>query len=229
MNIDKFITVSDLFTYYVAGLVWLANLLLSYALGRDLLSLVLIVNQLPAVLTFALLFVPYILGFALTPLAEWVRKQIEGPGRRRHPDPKKWLIQSQRPFKNDLLEGQRLDKKEAVAIFNKAAQVLGYSYGADKERLYFSPIRSYVAQRGGGASILADRARNLMSLCESILVPLPVLIVLIALNLSQSNFITIVLSAILACWIFTQILERYYRFEIYWTRHVYRALLVMEE
>jgi hypothetical protein len=241
MNLGSFFSLKDIFNYFIAGFIWVLDfiLLLLVSLRNanrnlPLLSPKEIFEPLDPILTGILLFlVPYIVGFLLSPSGEWVKKLWQGANRSRYPDPMRWVID----HSEKKLKGKRIPKDEATRIRDLMAATFPGQYKRDIH-LWFFPVRAFVLEKGGRAAELSVRVRDLMNFTESLLLPLPLFIFLMAVYVISVQPIqeTFNLGVCLICLVATlassfivhlYLVKRYFKLEIYWVKHVYRAFLAI--
>jgi len=241
MKVDSFLSLKDYFNYYLSGFIWLMNILIivgliSYCgcfrlvfddLGKVFESLGIIATGIIALL------VPYITGFVLYPIGQFVRKKLQGKDRKWWPSPRKWLLirsedldeYKNQPKHKPFLKGSRFSKKEAQLLLDLAENRFNLSYKKTPNLLFF-PVRTYLLEYGNESAKFAMRMRDLMSLTESLIVVVPLFVILIAFPLFEGwwKFVGV----IIAIYIQYLLISRYHRLEIDWVKRVYRGFLVLE-
>jgi hypothetical protein len=154
-------------------------------------------------------------------------------------------------YPEEKLKGKRLSSIEGKNITDQVTELFGLDYKQDLHLIFF-PIRAHVIEHGGEAKSLGIRARTLVNLTESLLLPVPLFICLFGLHLLFAwakqwtcstfsltflfSFIQIIIGLPLylliilfaTCGIHWLLVERYFQLEQYWVRHYYRAFLVMQ-
>ena len=236
----------DYFNYYIAGIIWCVNLVFAvwYIFPRMSINKWFLHVCENADITATLIggvliiIVPYVIGFTLMPLGECVRELWQGGKERKcRPDPIKGLLyleDSGPPF-----GGRQLAEKETARILCLAKGLFKYEVKDENRYLYFRTIRAYVEENGGNAAELARRAKDLANLTESLLLPVPVCIFFTGIRIMNPTIsvhhayplpnllIDVLFFGVLAFIIHKLLVNRYFRLEEYWTRHVYRAFLVL--
>ena len=251
MKAEGFLSLKDYFNYYISGLLLCLSFLffeLSFLGWVDLAPIATKLSDGVEVVIAGMIIVivPYVVGFVLLPINEWIRKLWQGGKERkwRH-DPREHLFQ--------LVEGseaikgfekKRITYKETKQILSAAKIAFNIEYKKDI-RFYFYPIRAFVLEYGGKSAILIDRARDLANFTESLLLPIPLAIISLGFYLLSRIFVQywgsllglfiIIVSAkflLLLSWGLAigahyLLVKRYFQLEEYWVKHVYRAFLVL--
>jgi hypothetical protein len=102
---------------------------------------------------------------------------------------------------------------------------LGLKYKERRNFLFF-PVRTYLLEYGGEAAKHAIRLRDLMSLAESFMFPVPLFLILLPM-LFLSGIWSLI--GIPIAFFFQYVLvHRYHDNEINWVQRVYRGFLAIE-
>ena len=247
MKISDYFSLRDFLNYYIAGVLWVLNIALLFpriiedSKYQDLVfSIKSDVGILgPAILSGLVILIPYVIGFVLTPLGNFVSRVA----RELHGDPRKWVTDhnSKGTF-SERYRGKRLAKPAVEKAFDRASEVFGYSL--DTKRLWFYQIRAYIAHHGGAASRFATRTHDLANFVESLFLPVPILGALfvfrfipapfqgvlgqrVFLRVSASRLLSVLLAIVFAVFLFLLLIIRYLELFENWVKHIYRAFLVM--
>lgn len=265
MNPSSFLSLRDYFNYYISGLIWCIDLLFVYLtissksnFSEFIVSINSFINPIGVILLGVLVvFIPYVLGFTLLPLSEYVRKKWQGKERYRYPDPREFILILKETYEDKEADYERkwrkfdkrhLSNKETMRIQNLANDLFDIEY-KKAIHLYFYLIRAYVLEQGSKSSDLANRARDLANFTESLLIPVPLAffsigIYLIFTNYQPSPYNLLGLSIYyiqtglimfgstivlggLSFGVHYLLVKRYFWLEEYWVKHVYRAFLVI--
>jgi hypothetical protein len=223
MNVGTYFSVKDFLNYYIAGLIWCTNIAL-LLLPRDKTELE---NSLTELSNFSnaanlvlasvlILLIPYLIGFVLTPLSDKIGEQI----RRRKPDPVKWVVEDPVKFPAGLKAGEIVLIKQYIR-----------KYFHDKDAApdnWFFQIRALVARDNSGASLLANRALDLTNFSESLVLPLPLLLLIIGVRLMiLGGYLWGIVSLLLAIGVYILLSKRHINLRSYWVKHVYRAFIAI--
>lgn len=239
MKIDGFFSLKDYFNYYISGFVWIIDIVITSALishkNFDELTILLgkLFDSFGSIGTGILfLLTPYIVGFLLYPISQSLRRSIQGEDRKWFPSPRKWVLLRSEDFeiyKNEkkripLLYKKRLPRNETKVLLELARKRFSISYKTN-QNLLFQPMYIYLLENGNEAAKHAVRMRDLMSLTESLLTPVPLLLGLITVSIIQNYWkYTGIIIAGVTFWL---LLSRYYRLELDWTKRVYRGFLTV--
>lgn len=225
MDFIRNFTQSDLFNYYIGGTFWILDAYLLWKLvfpKSQLLERLLASSQgFPEALAFGILgvLVPYVVGFAMTGLAE----TITGRLRRDYFA----VCLGKKPQKGIM----RLSGELVEQIQGRFSRLFGLSMRPH----HFWWIRSYVLQHGGASVDLATRALMMSNLAESLLLPFPIftgLILAVALQdvSPQTSILLPVIGFITgAIPVFFLVKRRYLRLYEQAVKHTYRAFWVITQ
>ncbi len=202
MKPNDFLSLKDYFNYYISGLVWCivffeVGLLIT---GNQLIGVLNILLALDAKvgslipISALVIFIPYVIGFSLFPFNTLMRSAWEGEDRKCFPDPKLYVLKKGGV---EFLRGRRISAKEAEQIVNQAKIIFSIHYEKDIH-LYFYPIRAYVLEHGGAGAKLAERAQSLANLTESLLLPVPLVILLALVLLSATMWYGVLIGVVVA-------------------------------
>jgi len=210
--LDRF-SESDLFNYYLGGLVW--TLVLTGFFPLTMYKVWSWFSGNVIILSMSLIILPYLLGVVLGPLSEmvaaigrpnFIQQAFADPGRG------KALTQSLRD--------------EAVQA---AEQIFGVSVRESSN--YFAWMQAYIWQYGGGSVNLACRAKAMRNLIESLLLPAPLLsgiiVYRLALLADGKGSYGLVLGVLSAGVLFCSLRWKYHRLYDYYVKHTIRAFLVI--
>lgn len=231
MNASNFLSVKDFFNYYVAGLLWIVEVaIISMPLGSYQKSLDWlgkfqgVTDKMGAVLTGILLIViPYLVGFVFTPVSMAVTKLL----RALFGDPKEWMVDYSE--KGKRYEGKRLAQTKIRLIVQRMKKVFGDEKTINKDNLanWFFTLRDYVINSKGEAASFAIRAQDLFNFTESILLPLPLILLTVGIKmLCTQNWVGWLLMALGILFLCT-LSYRYKQLRFYWVKHVYNTFLVV--
>jgi hypothetical protein len=198
MDFSRFLSIKDFFNYYIAGMIWSADLLLLINMKNIFLNpnwtiLESIQWNQTIFEIIIVVVIPYTIGFALQPLSAWMTKKIRDEiiG-----DPIKCITNVENHCNDNYCngryyKGKHLTKPAIDRIFKIAPDIFGYSIKGknkyadeqlreDKDRykeehLWFYQIRAYVLDNGGPSVNLAERAQSLANFTESLMLPFPIL------------------------------------------------------
>jgi len=241
MKPGAFLSLKDYFNYYISGLLWCMAFL--FFTGNSLSTFVSLILSTKTeasgmvIIGLLIIFIPYLVGFVLLQLGEWVRELWQGgKERNRFPDPRKYLLQYEVPDKDKIskddekrikkIKGVRFSLKETGKIAEIAYRIFGYQH-TKTVHLYFYPIRAYVLEYGGASARLVDRARDLANFTESLLLPLPVMIIGLSFFLFWGKWLWLALCIFIAMGVHLVLVYRYFELEKYWVKHVYRTFLAI--
>jgi hypothetical protein len=223
MNVGTYFSVKDFLNYYIAGLVWCANITLlllpqgKIELENSLTELSNFSNAANLVLASVLiLLIPYLIGFVLTPLSDKIGEQI----RRRKPDPVKWVVEDPVKFPAGLKAGE-------ITLIEKYIRKYFHDTDAAPDTWFFQ-IRALVARDNSGASLLANRALDLTNFSESLVLPLPLLLLIIGVRLMIVGvYLWGLVSLLLAIGVYILLSKRYIDLRSFWVKHIYRAFIAI--
>lgn len=241
MKADGFLSLKDYFNFYLSGFIWLLDFTIIVAmvsydsvlgelvseLGDALIDLGIVANGV------LFLLLPYIIGFVLFPLNQYTRILWQGKNRKWRPSPQKWLLLRSEDLEEDKkqekhkpnLKGSRFSKKETQILLNLVENRFGLKYKTSYNLIFF-PVRTYLLEHGNEAAKHAIRLRDLMSLSESFLVPVPLFLGLLPV-LSLDSYWQLI-GIPLALFFEILLVKRYHRTEIDWVKRVYRGFLALE-
>jgi len=225
MDFWKSFSQSDLFNYYLAGTVWGLDIILivTISASESIITKPFLTQNInaPGVAVIGILIVvlPYLLGFIMTPIGNWITKKCR-------PEYQKLALE----LGTGKSKSKPLPKTMVNAIEKKAEILFGPLH--DKS-LYFYWIRAYVWQIGGPAVDLAMRAQALSNLTESLLISVPMTGLLFTLWLFINYFgcsiwYAAMTGLLLVIILYKLLWNRYLTLREYFVKHVYRAFLVIE-
>jgi hypothetical protein len=241
MDLGKFFSLKDFFNYYVAGVVWTIDFAIMAtwlgkpsSLGTALSSL----QGLPEFIVVGIMAIvlPYVIGFALSPLCYFATKMW----RKWQVDPIKWVLYYPELIKGadksvdkrfeKRSKGKRLPKVIANKALTLSTQIFGFQLITKNavEGLWFYQIQAYTFSKGGPQIDLALRARDLSNLTESLLIPAPLFFALLAAQFVPSpDWVLLVLGSAIFAGMFVLLANRYDALREYWVKHVYRAFVTL--
>jgi hypothetical protein len=250
MKVDGFFTLQDYFNYYMSGFVWIVDvlLILSFIKNEESTGILEILGNSFDVLggvasSIVLILVPYITGYLFYYLSQELRRSLVGKERKNYPSPRDGVLLY--PSENAFFDKRRIPKKEADKIIALAKKRFDVEHDEKKPGYYFNPIRSYLLEIGGESAKRTMRTRDLMSLLEGFLIPVPLFFGLLTGLIIYNFHITIFanfawlskfagyiiglkMGSIVTAVTFWLMLERYYKQELEWVKRVYRGFLVIE-
>jgi hypothetical protein len=241
MDLGKFFSLKDFFNYYVAGVVWTIDFaIMATWLGKpsNLGTAVSSLQGLPEFIVVGIMAIvlPYVIGFALSPLcyvvAKWWRK--------RRVDPIDWAVyypkyitSKYKQSNESIVErfgGRRLQEVMARQVLQLACGKFGFKVITEKaiSGLWFYEIQAYIVNKGGAVVDLAIRARDLSNLTESLLIPVPLFFALLTAQLIPLPDVLLLLIGV-AIFVLVLVLlaKRYYDLREYWVKHVYRTFVIL--
>ncbi len=223
MNVGTYFSVKDFLNYYIAGLIWCINIALPF-LPRDETE----INRLLAnlsnfsnagnfiLVSLLIVIIPYLFGFVLTPFSDKIGELI----RKRKPDPVKWVVEDPEKYPAGLKTGE-------IALIKRYIRKYFHDNDAAPD-IWFFQIRALVARDNSGASLLANRALDLTNFSESLVLPLPLLLLIIGVRLLILGiFLWGFLSILLAFGVYILLAKRHIDLRSYWVKHVYRAFIAI--
>lgn len=225
MKPNDIFSIRDFFNYYLAGVLWLIDIvgviILFSKLGISeitLMNINLLLNDVNAIIvTVGLIVIPYLLGFILNPLGTKLMEKI----RNRDNEAIRWVTDP-----DHRLAGQGLKEWEKEKIKAKIKTIYKIQ-NKSFEELFFT-IRAYVEEHGKGANLLATRALDLTNFAESLVIPLPLFFSILGIWLAAKNCLWIVLFFGLGILVFLFLRRRYLDLRSYWVKHVYRAFIAIK-
>lgn len=230
MKVDGIFSLTDYFSYYFAGFWWLACffLILSPNIPLDQMAVNLTglnENLVLVVGGVLIIVVPYFIGFTMAPIAE----ALTGILIRTFGDPKKAISRNEKHnrkfarifWNRNLLSESVLDK--SVIEINKLFGVK-LVIGSEKLDNWNEVLFSYVSEYGNSNGGRLNRLRNLASLTESILIPLPLFLLLLASRQVVLPWWVLTSSGILA---FLLLMYRYFVLRKNVAMQIYRSMLVL--
>ena len=176
MDFSRFLTIKDFFNYYIAGTIWIADILLLINMKNSSIPDHLLYSScksgsIPWIQTIfeviIIVILPYTVGFALGTLSAKITKELRN--KKCVGDPIKWITDD-----CDKHEGKRFPKPARDKIFNDIAPRI-FDYTLTNKQLWFYQIRAYVVDKGGPAVVLSERAQSLANFTESLILPFPIL------------------------------------------------------
>lgn len=230
MKVDGIFSLTDYFSYYFAGFWWLACFILVLSPRIPLDQWGVNMTGVNENLTLALggllvIVVPYFIGFTLAPIAEG----LTGVLVRIFGDPKKAISRNEKHnrkfarifWNRNLLSESVLDKS-----INEINKLFGIKLVKGSEKLdnWNEVLFSYVSEYGNINGARLNRLRNLASLTESILIPLPLFWLLLASRQSILPWWVLTSGGILA---FLLLMYRYFVLRKNVAMQIYRAMLVL--
>lgn len=226
MKPNDIFSIRDFFNYYLAGVLWLSDIvavvILVSKLGTSeikLSDLNTLLNEVNAVvITIGLIVIPYLLGFMLNPLGTKLMEKI----RNRDNEAIRWVTDP-----THRLAGQGLKEWEKEKIKEKI-KVIYKIQNKSFEELFFT-IRAYVEEHGKGANLLATRALDLTNFAESLIIPLPLFFTFIGIWLVASHWLWTILFFGIGISVFGFLRRRYLDLRSYWVKHVYRAFIAIKK
>ncbi len=226
MKPNDVFSIRDFFNYYLAGVFWLIDIVVSVMLLSklgsseiDLPKINSFLNDANSILTATgLIIIPYILGFILNPLGTKLMEQI----RNRDNEAVRWVTDPAH-----RLAGQGLKEWEREKIMAKVKAIYKIQ-NKTFEELFFT-IRAYVEEYGKGASLLATRALDLANFAESLVIPLPLLFIVIGFWFATMKSVWAILFIGIGIAIFYFLRRRYLDLRSYWVKHVYRAFITIKD
>ncbi|MEP0805679.1 MAG: hypothetical protein HRF47_09330 [Chloroflexota bacterium] len=224
MKPNDIFSIRDFFNYYLAGVLWFADIvgifMLCSKLGTPKVTLANIntsLNEANTILaTFGVVVVPYLLGFILNPLGTKLMEKI----RNKDNEAIRWVTDPNHRFASQGLK--EWEKEKIREKFQKIYNIQDRSF----EEMFFT-IRTYVEEHGKGANFLASRALDLANFAESLAIPVPLLFVILGIWFAVSSFLWLLASLVLAKIVFWLLLRRYLDLRSYWVKHVYRAFITI--
>jgi hypothetical protein len=251
MDFSRFLTPKDFFNYYIAGAIWIADILYFIHIINPLFLNYFIhiyhheesVQSITTICELIILvIIPYIVGFTLEPLSASVTKILR---KMRDDDPIRWVTFEE--SKNAQHYGKRLPKAQIDRISTVIEGRLGYTL---EPKYWFYPIRAYVIDNGGASVGLAARAQHLANFTESLIIPFPILCAIatwIVTTFGWCNeglfyavkhpfLIPIIFTSIIVCLFLTALVlagmfwmlfQRYLELRREWAVHIYREFLVI--
>ena len=213
----EILSFKDYFHYYFSGMVWLIDLWLLVKNKVSFSEVTTLASQMPSSLVFIfILVIPFIVGFVFNPLGNYVAQQVL---KIMGGDPVDWML---------VLDGQsykdnrhkKLAEPWRTFLLSKIKSLIGVSKGSYPEikRTPFYWIRTFVDLKAPlHTRQRIERVLSLANLTESLLLPVPLLVLL---GLRNDHCIV---GVIFAAALFFTLSWRYRKLRIYWVQHVYRA------
>ena len=256
MDLSRFLTPKDFFNYYIAGIIWIADILCIICITNpfllnnfwDLYRSIESITSLKIIYELIILIIfPYTIGFSLGPLSSRVTKELRN---KFDGDPIKWIITGKNDdkYKNRHM-GKRLPKAQKDRIEKVIAKTLGYALD---ERYWFYAIRAYVLDNGGKYVVLAERAQYLANLAESLFLPFPIFCAIVTwiitcgwyyfdvihfFQITNNHIfmiytlypISVSMILVLSVWIGVSwiLFDRYLELRRDWAMHIYREFLIL--
>ncbi len=225
MKPNDVFSIRDFFNYYLAGVLWLVDIIAVIMLFSkfgtseiklsDINTLLNDVNA--VVMAVGLIVIPYLLGFILNPLGTKLMEKI----RNRDNEAIRWVTDpTHRLASQGLKEWEKEKIKERIKAIYK-------TQNKSFEELFFT-IRAYVEEHGKGANLLATRALDLTNFAESLVIPLPLFFAILAIWLASNNWLWTVLFLGIGILVFSFLRRRYLDLRSYWVKHVYRAFIAIK-
>lgn len=245
MDAQKFLTVKDFLNYYVAGVVWWLGLLMIVP-DRFTVQALAWIRQPGAVgavvSTILAVILPYAAGFCLQPVGGALTARLARCGRghgriRRWSERWPWMVTPLFDPVTWVVDGQagdsarlRLPSSVVDRVEERARRRLRLD--VTRSAVMFWYVRAYVEHKGGAAAALAARALDLANLTESLVVPVPLLMLLAVrryIFLAHACWGLVALAGLAAppvvCWMLPM---RYQKLREYWVKSVYRAFAVLD-
>ena len=231
MKIEGVFSLADYFNYYFAGLWWLACVAIVLIPGSNLGQFVsnnswLNENIVLLLVGAFLIIIPYFVGFIMSPIAEFFTQKIliHWLG-----DPKKAVVYND---KNLNKFGLKLWNKQHISesVLEKAIKEINKLFGIKLEKgsakldTWHEVFFAYVSEYGNSSSSRAHRLRELVSLTEGVLIPLPLFLLLLASRQTLLPDWIVTFSGVFALIL---LIVRYFVLRKYLTMHLYRAMLVL--
>lgn len=256
MDFSRFLTPKDFFNYYIAGTIWIADLICIiyvtnpvflnnfWDLYQNTESITLIQTIYNAII---LIVIPYVVGFSLGSLSAFITKKLRNAY---DGDTTKWVIfdEDDCDCHKERHKGKKLPKAQIDQIEKVIKKTLGYTL---KKKYWFYSIRAYVIDNDGEYVSLAARAQHLLNLAESLMLPFPILcsIVTWIIIAGWSNhghyyymlphrplFFLIITWRIIGWYCISglvwfsmswMLFDKYLKMRREWAMHIYRAFLVI--
>ena len=219
MDIKNTFSAKDYFNYFFAGFIWIIDYIiyLSPTDTKGFFQEIKLDNFFGFLISSTLLLiVPFIVGFILNPLANFVTKML----RKFVGEPtEKILVLPNQSYK-EKISYKRLAENYRSKINKKIQKV----FGKPIKHNPFYYVRAYVEEKGSDSTkILANRALDLANMAEGLIIPVSIFGFLI------TKIINIWLGIGITAIIVLLVLYRYIQLREYWVKHIYRAFLVINE
>jgi len=235
MNWNNFLSLRDYFNYYIPGLVWcivfseIASLFNVNTFAQIPLTTLNPITYSDILMSILLIFLPYAIGFSLFPLSVHIVSFWQGgKDRRCKPDPKRFILEGKNVQVDVIngLNGKRISQKEGKVIISQAERIFSFSYEKDTH-LFFYPILSYIREAGKEVTLLSERALNLKNFTEGLLLPISLFALFSIILFCNRTWYGVLLGIVFAEVLQWLLMERHYKLEQDWVKHVYRAFLVI--
>lgn len=220
MELGRFFSLKDFFNYYIAGTIWLIDLILCLEILPEEMGTSNLVALLPqstiiqaTVFGICIIIFPYSTGFVFSTAGHWlIKKFYKWAG-----DPVRWVF--------DCRKSDSLNKATRGLCISYATTLFKTEKPEKPEEFqeysgkYFYQIRNFVENKGGAAHIHAERNLDLANFAESLLIPLSFLIFLL-FDITKFHCI---FSATVSGFMFWLIVKRHLKLREYWVKNIYRT------